>query len=146
MEGLRTEGARNAASVGNLTKILKQFPLYYKDWVISDPEQASRLETIVKILGYAIPGQSSFVSLCCCRLGEKPFNQWSAVKFICRNSRCCVYISQCTLRICVIKGTLKSSQILQSPCVKRPISAFISVPKPDRIEKVHIRCFVLLFE
>jgi peroxin-16 len=45
----------NAAPLQNPVKTVKQIPQYYKNWVVSDPEQTSRLETIVRILGYAVP-------------------------------------------------------------------------------------------
>ena len=50
--------AVNAAPLPHPVKTVKQIPQYYKNWVVSDPEQTSRLETIVRILGYAVPGES----------------------------------------------------------------------------------------
>lgn len=40
----------------NLVKVVKQAPKAYTDWVEKNPEQASKLETVVRVLGYIIPG------------------------------------------------------------------------------------------
>ena len=43
----------------NLVKVVKQAPKAYADWVEKNPEQASRLETVVRVLGYIVPGMQS---------------------------------------------------------------------------------------
>lgn len=40
----------------NLLKVVKQAPKAYTDWVAKNPEQASKLETVVRVLGYIVPG------------------------------------------------------------------------------------------
>lgn len=60
-------GARTIASSGgesqyilllrNLLKVVKQAPKAYTDWVEKNPEQASKLETVVRVLGYIVPGR-----------------------------------------------------------------------------------------
>ena len=40
----------------NLLKAVKQAPRAYTDWVEKNPEQASKLETVVRVLSYIVPG------------------------------------------------------------------------------------------
>ena len=41
----------------NLLKVVKQAPKAYTGWVEKNPEQASKLETVVRVLGYILPGK-----------------------------------------------------------------------------------------